>query len=121
MPRTLAKTLSKDVIVNINKKFSDGIMRNEGDIEHIVYKVASTRGIDRKAATLMMDIARRHAFMDGNKRTAYESMLTFLEINGKKIEVGETSKFSVVVWTVKPHTTLEEIVTWIANHTRAVR
>ena len=118
MPRIYAKTLSKEVIVNINKKFSDGTMRNEGEIDHIVYKVAETRGVDRKAATLLMDIARRHAFIDGNKRTAYESMLTFLEINGKKLEVGETSKFNVVVWAVKPHTSLEEIVTWIANHTR---
>ncbi len=119
MPRIFAKTLSKEVIVNINKKFSDGTMRNEGEIDHIVYKVANTRGIDRKSATLLMDIAKRHAFIDGNKRTAYESMLTFLEINGKKLEVGETSKFNVVVWAVKPYTSLEEIVTWVANHTRS--
>ncbi len=45
-------------------------------------------------------------------------MLTFLELNGKKLGVGETSRFSVVVWVVKSKTNLEEIVTWIANHTR---
>ena len=118
MVRVGVKTLAREVIVNINRKFSDGLMRNEGEIEHIVYKVGNVRGIDRKAATLLMDIARRHAFTDGNKRTAYESMLTFLEINGKKLEVGESSRFTVVVWAVKPQTSLEEIVTWIANHTR---
>ncbi|MCX6800877.1 MAG: type II toxin-antitoxin system death-on-curing family toxin [Candidatus Diapherotrites archaeon] len=118
MTKTRIRTLSKEVIININKKFSDGIMRNEGEIDHVVYKVAGTRGIDRKAATLLMDIARKHAFTDGNKRTAYESMLTLLELNGKKLEVGETSRFNVVVWVVKPKTNLEEIITWIANHTR---
>ena len=56
--------------------------------------------------------------MDGNKRTAFESMLAFLELNGKKLEVGSTSRFNVVVWSVKPKTDIEEIVTWIANHTR---
>jgi len=45
-------------------------------------------------------------------------MLVLLKLNGKELEVGETSRFNVVVWAVKPNTSLEEIVTWIANHTR---
>ena len=118
MAKTCVKTLSKEVIANINRQFTDGTIRNEGEVEHIAFKVANTRGIDRKAATLLIEIARRHAFVDGNKRTAFESMLTFLEINGKKLEVGPTSRFNVVVWAVKPQTNIEEIVTWIANHTR---
>jgi len=118
MPRVYAKTLSQEVIININKQFTNGVIRSEAEIDHIVFKVANTRGVDRKAATLLMEIARRHPFVDGNKRTAFESMLAFLELNGKKLEVGETSRFNVVVWSVKPKTSIEEIVTWIANHTR---
>lgn len=118
MTRVVVKTLSKEVIFNINKQFTNGAIRSEAEIEHIVSKVSNIAGVDRKAATLLMEIARRHAFVDGNKRTAFESMLTFLELNGKKLEVGETSRFNVVVWSVKPKTQLEEIVTWIANHTR---
>ncbi|HZX20361.1 MAG TPA: type II toxin-antitoxin system death-on-curing family toxin [archaeon] len=120
MARISAKTLSKEAIIEINKKFDKGIIRSD-ELEHIVYKVANTRGIDRKAATLLMDIARRHVFADGNKRTAFEAMVAFLRINGKELEVGETSRFNVVVWTVKPKTTIEEISTWIANHTRGSR
>ena len=96
-----AKTLSKEAIIEINKKFDKGIIRSEGELEHIVFKVANTRGIDRKAATLLMDIARRHVFADGNKRTAFESMLAFLKINGKELDAGETSRFNVVVWSVR--------------------
>jgi len=118
MARIYAKTLSKEALIEINKKFDKGVIRNEGELDHLVYKVANTRGIDRKAATLLMDISRRHAFADGNKRTAFESMLAFLKLNGKQLEVGETSRFNVVVWAVKPRTKLEEIVNWIANHTR---
>ena len=118
MPRTSAKTLSAEVIININREFAGGTIRSEAEIEFIVYKVAETRGIDRKAATLLMEIARRHPFVDGNKRTAFESMLTLLALNGKKLSVGEASRFNVVVWSVKPKTGIEEIVTWIANHTR---
>ena len=118
MGKALVSTLSKEVVININRQFTDGAIRSEAEIEFIVYKVENTRGIDRKAATFLMEIARRHPFADGNKRTAFESMLAFLEINGKKLEVGETSRFNVVVWSVKPKTSIEEIVTWIANHTR---
>ena len=118
MARIYAKTLSKEVIVNINKQFEDGQIRSEGEIDHIVYKVGNTRGIDRKAATLLMEISRRHPFADGNKRTAFEAMLTILELNGKKLEVGPNSRFNVVVWSIKPRTGIDEIVTWIANHTR---
>lgn len=118
MARIYAKTLSGDAIVNINKQFTNGTIRSDAEIEHIVFKVANTRGIDRKAATMLVEIARRHPFVDGNKRTAFESMLAFLELNGKKLEVGETSRFNVVIWSVKPKTSIEEIVNWIANHTR---
>jgi len=118
MVRIYAKTLSKEVIIKINRQFAGGIIRSEADIEHIVEKVANTRGIDRKAATLLMDISRRHAFADGNKRTAFGAMLAFLKLNGKELEVGENSRFNVVFWSVKPKTQLDEIVNWVANHTR---
>ena len=121
MARTYVKTLSKEAIININKHFEDGSIRSEAEIDHVVFKVASTRGIDRKAATLLMEIARRHPFLDGNKRTAFEAMLTLLELNGKKLKVGQASRFNVVVWSIKPRTKLDEIVTWIANHTRGNR
>src|SRR3989344_8412067 len=118
MRKVFASSLSKEVIININKQFTNGTIRSEAEIGFIVYKTANTHGIDRKAATVLMEISRRHPFLGGNKRTAFESMLTFLEINGKKLEVGETSRFNVVIWSVKPKTSIEEIVTWIANHTR---
>lgn len=118
MARIYAKTLAKEAIIEINRRFAGGAIRSEAEIEHIVLKVADTRGIDRKAATFLLEISRRHPFVDGNKRTAFESMLVFLELNGKKLEVGGASKFNVVVWSVKPRTSIEEIVTWIANHTR---
>ena len=120
MARIYAKTLSEEAIIEINRKFDKGIIRSD-ELEHLVYKVANTRGIDRKAATLLMDIARKHVFADGNKRTAFEAMLAFLRLNGKELEVGETSRFNVVVWSVKPKTSIGEIVSWIANHTRGSR
>ncbi len=96
MPKIYAKTLSKEAIISINVEFAGGQLRSDRALEFIVWKVAETRGVDRKAATLLMEISRRRPFMDGNKRTAFESMLAFLELNGKKMDVGEASRFNVV-------------------------
>jgi death-on-curing protein len=40
-----------------------------------------------KAAALLQSLARNHAFVDGNKRTAWAAAWTFLHING--IELGD--------------------------------
>jgi death-on-curing protein len=37
-----------------------------------------------KAGALMHSLARNHAFVDGNKRTAVVATLLFLEVNGYK-------------------------------------
>ena len=38
-----------------------------------------------KAAALMQSVARNHAFVDGNKRTAWAAAWTFLAINGGEL------------------------------------
>ncbi|MFH0973651.1 MAG: type II toxin-antitoxin system death-on-curing family toxin [Candidatus Micrarchaeota archaeon] len=118
MAAVSAASLSKEALNEINRKFSDQGTRSEAELEFISYKVLNTRGVNRKAATLLMEIARHHPFVDGNRRTAYESAITLIELNGKRLEVGESSRFNVVVWAVKPKTSIDEIVEWIANHTR---
>jgi death on curing protein len=40
-----------------------------------------------KAAALLQSLARNHAFVDGNKRTAWAAAWTFLYING--VELGD--------------------------------
>jgi death-on-curing protein len=43
-------------------------------------------GIFEMAATYVNSIAQNHPFLDGNKRTALASSLTFLFINGYEID-----------------------------------
>jgi death-on-curing protein len=38
-----------------------------------------------KAAALMDSLARNHALLDGNKRTAWAAAWTFLEVNGHRL------------------------------------
>jgi len=115
---TKIETLTREAVININRRFTDAGIRSDAEIDFIIYKVGNVRGLNRKAATLLLEIARRHPFVDGNKRTAFDAMMTFLELNGKKLDVGDTSKINITFWSVKPKTTAEEIAAWIANHTR---
>ena len=115
---TKIETMSKETLININKKFTNAGVRSEAELDFIIYRVGNARGVNNKAAILLMEIVRRHPFVDGNKRTAFDAMLTFLELNSKKLEVGDTSKMNVTFWAVRPRTNADEIATWIANHTR---
>lgn len=115
---TRIEAISKETLISINKKFHNGKLRSEAELDFIVYKVGNARGINQKAATLLVELIRRHPFIDGNKRTAFEAMITFLKANGKELNVGDRSKINVVFWAVRPKTTIDQIAMWIANHTR---
>jgi death-on-curing protein len=41
----------------------------------------------RQAALLMVGISQAQALVDGNKRTAYHSMLVFLRVNGRTVSL----------------------------------
>ena len=55
--------------------------------------------IYNKAAAYLFYIAKNHAFLDGNKRTAAAAALAFLRVNGKslKYDVDEFLEFVVSV------------------------
>jgi death-on-curing protein len=64
---------------------------NEGALEGAVMRpqmVAHYGQADlvEQAATLIAGIALAHAFLDGNKRTAYVAGLTFLRLNGFRVD-----------------------------------
>jgi death-on-curing protein len=115
---TKIETLAKDTLIRINKEFTNAGIRSDAELDFIVYKAGSARGVNQKAATLLMEIIRKHPFVDGNKRTAFNAMMVFLKANGKELDVGNTSKLNVAFWVVRPKTTVEEIAIWVANHTR---
>jgi len=74
-------------------------------------------GVLHKAAALMHSMTMNHSFLDGNKRTAYQTMKRFLFSNGRVIvaKQKEIVEFCVAVdnegWGVK------EIVKWLKGHT----
>ena len=76
------------------KYFGGGAgVRDVGLIESAISRPQATfdsndlyPGIFEKAAALGFSIINNHPFGDGNKRTGLHTMLTFLEINGAKLD-----------------------------------
>ena len=71
-----------------------------------------------KAAMLFQNIISMHPFMDGNKRTALLSALTYLSINGISLNLPTDSKSFIYNIASRENSTelLEEIESWFRSH-----
>ena len=71
---------------------------------------------EEKAARLGYSLISNHAFIDGNKRIGIYIMLSFLELNGIKIEAtnDEVLKLGLSVADGSAH--YEDILSWINDH-----
>ncbi|GMV60973.1 MAG: death-on-curing protein [Parvibaculum sp.] len=49
------------------------------------------------AAAYAYGIATNHPFVDGNKRTAYVAALTFLRLNGYRLDASATEKYETFI------------------------
>ncbi len=78
--------LTKKDIIAINKKFSTGDFENESSLnfalEHSKYSIAWTKQLAYLIRAILID----HVFVDANKRTSYTLLLTFVDLNGWKID-----------------------------------
>jgi death-on-curing protein len=83
-------------IIEINRRLGEGgIVINKGNLEFILKKVEVEKSIIKKATILLRDIIRLHPFLDGNKRTAFHTMLYFLELNGKRFKYGHKDESKI--------------------------
>ena len=56
-----------------------------------------------KAAILMINIATKHVFHNGNKRTAFISLEIFMELNGYESNMKTVEGIDFVLWLVTEH------------------
>ncbi|MEH2314184.1 MAG: type II toxin-antitoxin system death-on-curing family toxin [Nostoc sp.] len=77
---------------------------NEGLLDSAVYSPQATFGgeylhptIYEQASAYLFHIACNHAFEQGNKRTAFATMVTFLNVNDYDIEITEEEAEKLMV------------------------
>ncbi len=69
------------------------------------------------AAAYGFGLARNHPFVDGNKRTAFMAMFTFLGINGWELEALEVEVVRLMTSVAAREIEEPELAAWIRQHT----
>jgi death-on-curing protein len=72
--------------------------------------------IFRLAASYAFGIARNHAFVDGNKRTALVVSLTFLDRNGWDIEASKEDVYFTFLHLADGSLSEDELTVWLTKH-----
>lgn len=73
-----------------------------------------------KVAALVHSLLLNHQFVDGNKRTAIFSVMTFLELNGYKFVAEQKEVVGTALWIENQKPEIEEITEWIKKHSRRI-
>jgi death-on-curing protein len=68
------------------------------------------------AAGYAFGIARNHAFVDGNKRTAATVALMFLDLNGVAFDIGEAELVVMVLALAAGELEEDAVATWFRDH-----
>ena len=69
-----------------------------------------------KAAYLFWNLIHAHAFPEGNKRIAFTSLMTFLRINGKRMNISNREAFEYTLSVYNNNYTQDEIKAWITQN-----
>lgn len=83
---------------------------------HNVFAYADKPDIFRLAASYAFGIARNHAFIDGNKRTALVVSLTFLARNGWEISSSKEDLYFTFLYLAEGSLSEEELAAWFTKH-----
>ena len=68
------------------------------------------------AACYAFGIARNHAFVDGNKRTAFVVCMTFLRLNGWDLCASQEDKYETFLHVADGRLSEEALGNWIRQH-----
>jgi death-on-curing protein len=110
---------STDDSIAINQKLG-GTVLNKGIIDFIIAKIeakATKRDYKRQIATIVaifwFEIIQGHPFVDGNKRTATETMKLFLKKNGFKLNTPISGLVYISLKIANNEISYSELINWI--------
>jgi len=82
-----------------------------------VFAYASKPDLIQLAASYAFGIARNHAFIDGNKRTALVVSVLFLNRNGWDITLSKADEYATFLHLADGSLSEEELAVWFTRHT----
>lgn len=72
--------------------------------------------IHAQAAAYLYHMAKNHPFLDGNKRTAYGVMETFLRLNGYTIDLSNEQAYNMVMQVAQGEMSKEALSSLLEQH-----
>ena len=120
--------LDTDEVLLIHERILDkfdgaGGLRNWGLLDSAVNRLrASFDGKDlypdifTKAAALGHSLILNHPFVDGNKRTAWEAMHTFIEENGYSLQAEHDAIIELMLRIEDKSLGVKHIASWLKDH-----
>jgi len=66
-----------------------------------------------QAAAYLFHLSKAHAFVDGNKRTAFLAMVTFLQMNGVELEASEDELFELCLDVAEGKLEKAQVAKWL--------
>ena len=123
----LSKEHVLDIYYEIVEKFgkAKGVIEM-GNLEYAMLRCESFRAKNEeedaiwKAAILLERIVNGHPFIDGNKRTAWQTAKTFLELNGYTIESGEEEAISFLLELAEKRKSIHFVKGWLDKKCKKV-
>ena len=96
-------------------------VRDPGLLEAALYRPQTGYYTDliEEAAALWESLSQNHAFIDGNKRTAFAATYTVLAINGVRLTAGaqETYDFLAALYEANQFS-FDKLVPWLRHHVK---
>ncbi len=101
----------------------DAGVRDEALLESAVENIYATfdgqelyPSKEEKAARLGFSLISNHAFVDGNKRIGIYIMLSFLEINGIRMEADNDEVIALGLTVADGSSNYQDVLDWIYKH-----
>jgi death-on-curing protein len=96
-------------------------LRDEGALEAAIFRPQSGyyKDLIEEATALWESLSQNHAFVDGNKRTAFDSLDTFLVINNARLTASPEQAIEFVMGLYDTNTfRFEHLVAWLRQHVK---
>jgi death-on-curing protein len=99
-------------------------LRDEGLLESALARpmhlfTYGTPSLAQLAASYAVGIAKNHAFIDGNKRTAFVAAAVFLERNGLNLTAPEAEATVAMLRVAEGSMSEKQLARWLDQHTVA--
>lgn len=92
-------------------------LANKGNLEFTLDEMRLGRDIHKKAAVLFIRIIQGHPFVEGNKRTAFAAMISFLKANGLKFGIKHIYQATeIIIEASKGNADVAKMTKWVTNH-----